>query len=66
MKDYDKSKEPSYHQYLGRNLYGKAISQNLPVGGFKWIRNQSKFNKYFIKNYEEDSDIRYFLEADVQ
>ena len=36
MKDYDKKKESSYpkHQNLN-NLYGLAISQTLPVDGFK-------------------------------
>ena len=32
MKDYDKNKELSYLQYWGiNNLYGWAMSQNLPV-----------------------------------
>ena len=43
MKNYDKNKESSYIQYLGaNNLYGWAISQKLPVDGFKWkIINQN-------------------------
>ena len=37
MKNYDKKKESSYIQYLDENnLYGWAISQKLPVDGFKW------------------------------
>ena len=40
MKDYDSSKESSYIQYLdANNLYGWAMSQNLPTHGFKWMRN---------------------------
>ena len=40
MKDYDSSKESSYIQYLdANNLYGWAMSQNLPTHGFKWVRN---------------------------
>ena len=36
MKNYDKKKESSYIQYLDENnLYGWAISQKLPVDGFK-------------------------------
>ena len=36
MKNYDKSKESSYIQYLNaNNLYGGAISQKLLVNGFK-------------------------------
>ena len=36
-KNYDKSKESSYIQYLdAKNLYGWTISQKLPADGFKW------------------------------
>ena len=36
MKNYDKNKESSYTQYLdANNLYGWAMSQKLPVDGFK-------------------------------
>ena len=37
IKNYDKNKESSYIQYLdANNLYGWAMSQKLPVDGFKW------------------------------
>ena len=37
MKKYDKNKESPYIQYLNaNNLYGWAVSQKLPVNGFKW------------------------------
>ena len=36
MKNYDKNEESLYIQYLdGNNLYGWAMSQKLPVTGFK-------------------------------
>ena len=36
MKNYDENKESSYVQYLNaNNLYGLAMSQKLPVDGFK-------------------------------
>ena len=38
MEDYDSNSPSVYLQYLdANNLYGWAMSQNLPVGGFKWI-----------------------------
>ena len=37
MKNYNKYKEESFLQYLdANNLYGWAMSQKLPVSGFKW------------------------------
>ena len=42
------------------------MSQKLPLIDFKWIGETSKFNKDFIKSYNEDSSIGYFLEVDVQ
>ena len=41
------------------------MSQKLPVNGFKWVENLSKFNEDFIKNYDENSDKGYFLEVDI-
>ena len=36
MKNYDKSKEFSYIQYLdANNLYRAAMSEKLPINGFK-------------------------------
>ena len=42
------------------------MSQKLPVNGFKWIKNVSKFDEEFIKNYDEDSDKEYILEVNVE
>ena len=37
MKNYNKYKEESFFKYLdANNLYGWAMSQKLPVNGFKW------------------------------
>ena len=67
MKGYDKNKESSYLKYSDENnLYGWEMSQKLPVNKFEWIEDTSKFNKDFIKNYNEESDEGYFLEVDVQ
>ena len=48
------------------NLYGLAMSQNLPLENFKWIKYISKFDKSFIKSYNEESDKGSFLEVNVQ
>ena len=57
MKNYDKNKESSDIQDWDiNNLYGWAMSQNLPVNIFEWIEDTSQFNKDFINNYNEESD----------
>ena len=65
MKNHDKNEESSCIQYLdANNLYGWAMSQKLPVNGFKWVNNE--INEEFIKNYDENSDKGYILEVDVK
>ena len=50
-KTTKKDKEASFIMYWDvNNLYGRAMSQKLPVDGFKWKKNTSKFHKNFIKN----------------
>ena len=64
---YDENKGISYILYLdANNLYGWAMSQKLPVNGFKWVKNVSKIDEDFIKNYDEDSDKGYIIEVDVK
>ena len=66
MKNYNKDVMSSYLMYSdANNLYGWAMSQKLPVNGFKWVKNLSKFNEIFIRNYDETSNKGYFLEEDV-
>ena len=43
MKTYNPDEETSFIQYLdANNLYGWAMSQNLPTHGFKWMKNITK------------------------
>ena len=46
-----------------KNLFGWAMSQKLPVDGFKWIKKLSQFNEAFIKIYDENNDKGYILEV---
>ena len=67
MNNYDKSIKSSYLLYLdANNLYGWAMSKKLPVNGFKWENDLSRFNENFIKNYNENSGVGYFLEVDIE
>ena len=64
MKNYDKSNESSYIEYLdANNLYGWAKSEKLPTNGFRWVEDLSQF--IFRKKYDENSYIGYFLEVNI-
>ena len=67
MKDYDESKESSYIQYLdANNLYGAAMSEKLPMNGFKWVSDILGIDKKFVlKSYNKSSSKGYILETDV-
>ena len=67
MKNYDEKEESSFLEYLdANNMYGWAMCQKLPVGGFKWVNDVVKIEKDFIKNYDENSDIGYLLKVDIE
>ena len=55
LKNYDKNIISSYLVYLDtNNLYGRGMSQKLPVNDFKWVKKLSKFDQRFIKDYDEN------------
>ena len=67
MKDFDENKESTYIQYFdANNLYGWAMSQPLSVGGFKWVKNKSKFTSDFILDYDVYSDVGYIFETTIR
>ena len=59
---FDPKSESSYLQYLDtNNLYGWAMSQPLPTGGFKWV----DVNPNEISELATRTDKGYLLEVDV-
>ena len=48
------------------NLYGWAMSQKQPVSSFKWVKNISKIDEELKKNYDNDCDIGFILQVDVE
>ena len=66
MKNYNKDTISSYLMYLdANNLHGWAMSQKLPVSGFEWVKCLSQFNESLRRNYDENSNIGYFLEVEI-
>ena len=67
MKNYGGKEKPLFLVYSDENnLYGWAMCQNLPVGGFRWIDDLLKIDEDFIKNYDENSNIGYYFSVDVE
>ena len=63
--DFGKTKPEKWIVYVDmNNLYGKAMSQYLPYGKFKWVKvNNKVINRVLNKS---DNSLRgYFLEVDL-
>ena len=45
------------------NLYGWAINEYLPYGGFEWLKNVDEFD---VNSISEKKEIVYFLEVDLE
>ena len=62
MDDYNPQKPSRYLQYLdANNLYGWAMSQPLPTGGFKWVN----IDPGEVKGLSAREDQGYLMEVDV-
>ena len=63
IKIYDKNKESSYLMYLDtNNLYGRVMSQKLPVDIFKWgkmrLNLMNNLLKIMIKIMKKDASLK--------
>ena len=66
MKEYNEKAPSKYIMYLdANNLYGWAMSQYLPTGGFRWM-TQKQIDKIDLTKYEEDSRKGLILEVDLE
>ena len=66
MREYDEKAPSNYIMYLdANNLYGWAMSQYLPTGGFKWL-TEKQINKLNLAEYKDDSKKGLILEVDLE
>ena len=66
MKTYDKKAPSKYIMYLdANNLYGWAMSQYLPTGGFRWMTTK-QIDKIDLSKYNENSKKGLILEVDLE
>ena len=64
---YNPEEESSYQQYLdANNQYEWEMSQALPTGGFKWVKEVEKFTPKKIAKLVGNSRKSYILEVDVE
>ena len=64
LNDYDPKKPSTFITYLDmNNLYGWAMGEYLPYGGFKWLKNVDEFD---VMSISEKSPTGYFLQVDLQ
>jgi hypothetical protein len=60
VEGYDSNKESTYLAYVdANNLYGWALSEYLPTGGFRWI------DEVDVMTIPDDSPKGYLLEVDL-
>ena len=65
MKEYDEKAPSKYIMYLdANNLYCWAMSQYLPTGGFKWMK-QKQIDKINLTQYKEDNK-GFIVEVDLE
>ncbi|CAB4011854.1 hypothetical protein AC249_AIPGENE9596, partial [Paramuricea clavata] len=63
MSDYDPEKPSSYIMYLdANNLYGHAMSEELPYGKFRWI----DVDKVKLEDYGKGKEKGLILEVDLE
>ena len=65
IPDYDDTK-PIEHLICwdANNLYGWAMSQYLPTGGFEWL-TEKQIQEFDLESIKLDDDIGYVLEVDL-
>ena len=66
VEGYDSEKPNTWIMYLDANdLYGHAMSQPLPTGGFRWPDGK-EINDFDVQNVSDNSKKGYILQVDLE
>jgi hypothetical protein len=66
MEEYNEDEESTYLMYLdANNLYGWAMSQPLPCGDFKWVK-ETDLDNIDLNNYINNEGRGMVLEVDME
>ena len=66
MEEYNENVPSKYIMYLdANNLYGWAVSQYLPTGNFRWMKDK-EINKIDLGKYTADGKKGLILEVDLE
>ena len=64
LSEHDPEQPIYYIIYLdANNLYGYAMVQPLPTGGFQWVKDLEGFD---VTNISDEAETGYFLEVDLE
>ena len=64
MKDHDPTKTSKFLTYIDmNNFYGWAMSDYLPYGRVKWLKNVNKFD---VNSISRKNRVGYILEVDLE
>ena len=67
MPNFNSNALSTYLMYVdANNLYGCTMRKKLPIDSFEWINDFKKFTTEFVKNYDDNDDISYLFEVDIE
>jgi len=67
LENYNKNDKNIYIIYLdANNLYGWAMSQHLPYGGYEYDTDIDKYTEEYIMQLDDEADKGYFFTVDLE
>ena len=67
MNNHDPNAPSNYLMCVdANNLYGWGMCKKQPLNNFQWDHQIDKYTSDFIRNYDENCDIGYLLDVDIE